>query len=150
MFLEVKKIRGRRGRHPSINRIKKKQSRLSMTQLHSLSGEGVDEEVESYSNSNSYVKYDSPSSSPLLATQTISGFQKRSRVNSYDIDNIVIPYSVAASTRVEKLPYKEILTPKYCLLVFHNSGVFLFCRKAYYCVTLPKFCFVIIKTVIYN
>lgn len=36
---------------------------------------------------------------------------KRSR-NSYDIDNIVIPYSVAASTRVELLPYKEIPTPK--------------------------------------
>lgn len=36
---------------------------------------------------------------------------RRSR-NSYDIDNIVIPYSVAASTRVEILPYKEIPTPK--------------------------------------
>lgn len=36
---------------------------------------------------------------------------RRSR-NSYDIDNIVIPYSVAASTRVELLPYKEIPTPK--------------------------------------
>lgn len=32
--------------------------------------------------------------------------------NSYDIDNIVIPYSVAAATRVEILPYKEIPTPK--------------------------------------
>ncbi|XP_046397200.1 uncharacterized protein LOC124164072 [Ischnura elegans] len=38
---------------------------------------------------------------------------RRKRENSYDIDNIVIPYSVAASTRVEKLPYKEILTPKW-------------------------------------
>lgn len=37
--------------------------------------------------------------------------ERRSR-NSYDIDNIVIPYSVAASTRVELLPYKEIPTPK--------------------------------------
>ncbi|KAG7156590.1 KAT8 regulatory NSL complex subunit 1-like, partial [Homarus americanus] len=33
--------------------------------------------------------------------------------NSYDIDNIVIPYSMAASTRVEKLEYKEIPTPKW-------------------------------------
>jgi len=36
---------------------------------------------------------------------------RRSR-NNYDIDNIVIPYSVAASTRVEVLTYKEIPTPK--------------------------------------
>jgi len=37
---------------------------------------------------------------------------RRKRENSYDIDNIVIPYSIAASTRVEKLQYKEIPTPK--------------------------------------
>lgn len=42
---------------------------------------------------------------------TICNF-RRLRHNSYDIDNIVIPYSVAASTRPEKLQYKEILTPK--------------------------------------
>ena len=33
--------------------------------------------------------------------------------NSYDIDNIVIPHSMAASTCVEKLEYKEIPTPKW-------------------------------------
>ncbi|XP_055382830.1 putative uncharacterized protein DDB_G0282133 isoform X2 [Condylostylus longicornis] len=38
---------------------------------------------------------------------------ERKNRNSYDIDNIVIPYSVAASTRVELLPYKEIPTPKW-------------------------------------
>lgn len=108
-------MRGKRGRHPSLSRLsKKKQSgKLTMGQIHIIgNNEGVDEEVESYSNSSSFMKYESPSSSPLLATQTISGLQKRNRINSYDIDNIVIPYSVAASTRVEKLPYKEILTPK--------------------------------------
>ena len=31
----------------------------------------------------------------------------------FDIDNIVIPYSMAASTRLEKLEYKEILTPSW-------------------------------------
>ncbi|XP_033232821.1 uncharacterized protein nsl1 isoform X3 [Drosophila pseudoobscura] len=31
----------------------------------------------------------------------------------YDIDNIVIPYSIAAQTKVEILPYKEIPTPKW-------------------------------------
>lgn len=39
-------------------------------------------------------------------------FFRRKRENSYDIDNIVIPYSVASSARLEKLPYKEIPTPK--------------------------------------
>ncbi|XP_038045375.1 KAT8 regulatory NSL complex subunit 1-like [Patiria miniata] len=33
--------------------------------------------------------------------------------DQYDIDNIVIPYSMLASTRVEKLEYKEIMTPKW-------------------------------------
>ncbi|CAB3382564.1 Hypothetical predicted protein [Cloeon dipterum] len=39
--------------------------------------------------------------------------RRKKRENSYDIDNIVIPYSMAALTRVEKLEYKEILTPKW-------------------------------------
>lgn len=39
--------------------------------------------------------------------------ERRKRAESaYDINNIVIPYSVAASTRVEKLQYKEIITPR--------------------------------------
>lgn len=38
------------------------------------------------------------------------------RRTSYDIDNIVIPYSMAASTRVEKLQYKEIQTPKWRII----------------------------------
>lgn len=31
----------------------------------------------------------------------------------YDIDNIVIPYSIAAASRVEMVKYKEIVTPKW-------------------------------------
>lgn len=38
---------------------------------------------------------------------------RRKRENSYDIDNIVIPYSIAASTRVEKLRTRKFL---------HQSG----------------------------
>lgn len=38
---------------------------------------------------------------------------KKGMVESYDIDNIVIPYSMLASTRVVKLNYKEIVTPKW-------------------------------------
>lgn len=39
--------------------------------------------------------------------------RKKRFENAYDINNIVIPYSMAASTRVEKLNYKEIQTPKW-------------------------------------
>lgn len=40
--------------------------------------------------------------------------RRRRGESSFDINNIVIPMSVAATTRVEKLQYKEILTPRYC------------------------------------
>ncbi|XP_020715222.1 uncharacterized protein LOC101460170 isoform X2 [Ceratitis capitata] len=40
-------------------------------------------------------------------------YERSKNRTSYDIDNIVIPYSVAATTRVEILPYKEIPTPKW-------------------------------------
>ena len=33
---------------------------------------------------------------------------KKKRKSNYDIDHIVIPYSMAATTRVERLQYKEI------------------------------------------
>ncbi|GBP34770.1 KAT8 regulatory NSL complex subunit 1 [Eumeta japonica] len=43
--------------------------------------------------------------------------ETRARLNSsYDIDNIVIPQSVAASTRPEILHYKEIVTPKWRII----------------------------------
>ncbi|KAG4075445.1 hypothetical protein HA402_015098 [Bradysia odoriphaga] len=44
--------------------------------------------------------------------KTREHYSDRKNRNSYDIDNIVI-HSVAASTRVEPLPYKEIPTPKW-------------------------------------
>jgi KAT8 regulatory NSL complex subunit 1 len=41
---------------------------------------------------------------------------RRKRDEKYDIDNIVIPYSIASTTRVEKIEYKEIITPSWRLL----------------------------------
>jgi KAT8 regulatory NSL complex subunit 1 len=38
--------------------------------------------------------------------------EARARAASFDIDNIVIPQSVAAATRPQILTYKEIVTPK--------------------------------------
>ncbi|XP_067633623.1 pneumococcal serine-rich repeat protein isoform X2 [Eurosta solidaginis] len=51
-------------------------------------------------------------------------YERSKNRTSYDIDNIVIPYSVAAATRVEILPYKEIPTPKWRVIDEDRGGVF--------------------------
>uniref|UniRef100_A0A8C5PUS4 PEHE domain-containing protein n=1 Tax=Leptobrachium leishanense TaxID=445787 RepID=A0A8C5PUS4_9ANUR len=56
-----------------------------------------------------------PSEGPL-GTQSQAALvaaRRRRTESSYDINNIVIPMSVAATTRVERLQYKEILTPSW-------------------------------------
>ncbi|XP_066443492.1 KAT8 regulatory NSL complex subunit 1 isoform X2 [Eleutherodactylus coqui] len=54
------------------------------------------------------------SGSLSAAAAAAAAAARRRRVEtSYDIDNIVIPMSVAATTRVERLQYKEILTPSW-------------------------------------
>nr|KAF6415965.1 KAT8 regulatory NSL complex subunit 1 [Molossus molossus] len=55
----------------------------------------------------------STSSSPQVTASTSQPVRRRRGESSFDINNIVIPMSVAATTRVEKLQYKEILTPSW-------------------------------------
>uniref|UniRef100_A0A452FWH5 KAT8 regulatory NSL complex subunit 1 n=1 Tax=Capra hircus TaxID=9925 RepID=A0A452FWH5_CAPHI len=55
------------------------------------------------------------SSSPQVTASTTQPVRRRRGESSFDINNIVIPMSVAATTRVEKLQYKEILTPSSAL-----------------------------------
>lgn len=50
-----------------------------------------------------------------VSAQNVSR-RRRSEQSAYDIDNIVIPFSVAATTRVEILEYKEIVTPSWRVL----------------------------------
>nr|XP_005999769.1 PREDICTED: KAT8 regulatory NSL complex subunit 1-like protein isoform X3 [Latimeria chalumnae] len=46
-----------------------------------------------------------------------SSMRRRPRSeSSYDIDNIVIPMSLIATSKVEKLQYKEIMTPSWRIL----------------------------------
>ncbi|XP_044035931.1 KAT8 regulatory NSL complex subunit 1-like isoform X2 [Siniperca chuatsi] len=52
-----------------------------------------------------------PSSQSIPSTP--QPIKRRRGESSFDINNIVIPMSVAATTRVEKLQYKEILTPRW-------------------------------------
>ncbi|XP_041491674.1 KAT8 regulatory NSL complex subunit 1 isoform X3 [Microtus oregoni] len=53
------------------------------------------------------------SSGSQVAASTSQPVRRRRGESSFDINNIVIPMSVAATTRVEKLQYKEILTPSW-------------------------------------
>ncbi|XP_029312904.1 KAT8 regulatory NSL complex subunit 1-like isoform X2 [Cottoperca gobio] len=57
----------------------------------------------------------SENSTPLgqSVQSTPQPIKRRRGESSFDINNIVIPMSVAATTRVEKLQYKEILTPRW-------------------------------------
>ncbi|XP_034073386.1 KAT8 regulatory NSL complex subunit 1-like isoform X2 [Gymnodraco acuticeps] len=55
----------------------------------------------------------SENSTPLGVQSTPQPIKRRRGESSFDINNIVIPMSVAATTRVEKLQYKEILTPRW-------------------------------------
>uniref|UniRef100_A0A8D8LSE5 KAT8 regulatory NSL complex subunit 1 n=1 Tax=Cacopsylla melanoneura TaxID=428564 RepID=A0A8D8LSE5_9HEMI len=75
-------------------------------QMDEDSGDEYDEEMRERERSPGPVPSPSPSN-------TGKEFRTRRRESSYDIDNIVIPYSVAATTRVEVLQYKEIPTPKW-------------------------------------
>ncbi|XP_051988029.1 KAT8 regulatory NSL complex subunit 1-like isoform X1 [Xyrauchen texanus] len=55
----------------------------------------------------------SESATPLHLNSSASTIRRRRGESPFDINNIVIPMSVAATTRVEKLQYKEILTPSW-------------------------------------
>ncbi|XP_005994691.1 KAT8 regulatory NSL complex subunit 1 [Latimeria chalumnae] len=55
-----------------------------------------------------------PNSTVAQSTNSmLQAVRRRRGESSFDINNIVIPMSVAATTRVEKLQYKEILTPSW-------------------------------------
>uniref|UniRef100_A0A4W4FV68 PEHE domain-containing protein n=1 Tax=Electrophorus electricus TaxID=8005 RepID=A0A4W4FV68_ELEEL len=60
--------------------------------------------------------FESPTPCSFNNTTPVTVYQpirRRRGESSFDINNIVIPMSVAATTRVEKLQYKEIITPSW-------------------------------------
>ncbi|XP_053322609.1 KAT8 regulatory NSL complex subunit 1-like [Spea bombifrons] len=65
-----------------------------------------------------------PDTSPASSAGSANIKRKRAE-NSYDINNIVIPMSMAAAARVEKLQYKEILTPSWRVLDSAERDAFL-------------------------
>ncbi|XP_043550422.1 KAT8 regulatory NSL complex subunit 1-like protein [Chiloscyllium plagiosum] len=58
---------------------------------------------------------------PLLQTKDIPSRQKQQSECCYDIDNIVIPMSLVASSKIEKLQYKEIITPSWQIVPIKPS-----------------------------
>ncbi|XP_015592058.1 KAT8 regulatory NSL complex subunit 1 isoform X2 [Cephus cinctus] len=116
--IKRKMLKGKRNRHSHDRNI----HGMSRKRIAKLTPPEDDEDASALSGSS---KHSSPVPSPLQHTPTpvekiplkekSTNPHGRLRQNSYDIDNIVIPYSVAASTRLEKLQYKEILTPKWRL-----------------------------------
>ena len=46
---------------------------------------------------------------------------RRKRETAYDINNVVIPYSMMAATRVERLKYKEIQTPTWRTVIEYDE-----------------------------
>nr|XP_034994550.1 KAT8 regulatory NSL complex subunit 1-like protein isoform X4 [Zootoca vivipara] len=60
-------------------------------------------------------------SSHSISTQLNSRRRLRSE-SSYDIDNIVIPMSLVAPSKLEKLQYKEILTPSWRIVNLEPLG----------------------------
>ena len=57
-----------------------------------------------------------PGFTQSMPPSTLSSLLKKKKGNNaFDINNIVIPYSMASATRVEKLQYKEIPTPSWRL-----------------------------------
>ncbi|XP_063077621.1 KAT8 regulatory NSL complex subunit 1 isoform X1 [Engraulis encrasicolus] len=106
------------------------QSRKRPRELSADRNDGLRQQLESISPSVSVSS--GPPSTPSPLTRQLSlpsemstplGFgsqpgsaqpiRRRRGESSFDINNIVIPMSVAATTRVEKLQYKEILTPSW-------------------------------------
>ncbi|XP_048451791.1 KAT8 regulatory NSL complex subunit 1-like [Rhincodon typus] len=58
---------------------------------------------------------------PATTTTSTPSARKRRGESSFDINNIVIPMSMAAAARVEKLQYKEILTPSWRIVDVEQS-----------------------------
>ncbi|XP_032876221.1 KAT8 regulatory NSL complex subunit 1-like isoform X2 [Amblyraja radiata] len=58
---------------------------------------------------------------PATSNTSTPSARRRRGESSFDINNIVIPMSMAAAARVEKLQYKEILTPSWRIADIEQS-----------------------------
>ncbi|KAM6421306.1 KAT8 regulatory NSL complex subunit 1-like protein isoform 1-T1 [Rhynochetos jubatus] len=97
---------GRKKRHLSETAVGERNARLEPLSFQHA-------EPESHSSS-AAVTNASAVSKPTHRTSSQHNSRRRLRSeSSYDIDNIVIPMSLVAPSKLEKLQYKEILTPSW-------------------------------------
>ncbi|XP_054081796.1 uncharacterized protein LOC105216700 isoform X2 [Zeugodacus cucurbitae] len=120
------------GNHKHNKHRKSSASSTSMGNANNSSGNNTHFQYQNNYVSSNYTNYTGESndanwdgfatrsrtSSPTHVSASIGNsnyykYERSKNRTSYDIDNIVIPYSVAATTRVEILQYKEIPTPKW-------------------------------------
>ncbi|KAH0621700.1 hypothetical protein JD844_023277 [Phrynosoma platyrhinos] len=71
------------------------------------------EEQESHNNFTGATIGDMMSRSNHITSSQLNSRRRLRSESSYDIDNIVIPMSLVAPSKLEKLQYKEILTPSW-------------------------------------
>ena len=119
----VKKLKSQKSQQQSGDTSEKQPRRKSLTIHHLNDDRGIaainDLSMESGGDS-MYGADGSPGQSPMTnsgsnatgnCSQAWAEHIRKRRETDFDINNIVIPYSIAAATRVERLKYKEILTP---------------------------------------
>ncbi|XP_062972147.1 KAT8 regulatory NSL complex subunit 1-like protein isoform X2 [Elgaria multicarinata webbii] len=80
------------------------------------------EEQESHSHFAGAANGDTISRSSHSTTSQINLRRRLRSESSYDIDNIVIPMSLVAPSKLEKLQYKEILTPSWRIVSLEPLG----------------------------
>ncbi|XP_070535525.1 KAT8 regulatory NSL complex subunit 1-like isoform X3 [Ptychodera flava] len=109
-------VKKRRAAQLAMIALKKNRNRcLSLPTLHSSKPTSSPTTPNSVSTTNKEGSQSMLSAS--MPANSLQAYMKKRRGESaFDINNIVIPYSMAASTRVEKLNYKEIVTPKWRIL----------------------------------
>ncbi|KAM9296403.1 KAT8 regulatory NSL complex subunit 1 [Gastrophryne carolinensis] len=99
----------------SVSHKKRHFSPLERDGRHELDAAGPSLVADIYTSpSQAAIARQLPTSSESASLSAAAAAARKRRLEtSYDIDNIVIPMSVAATTRVERLQYKEILTPSW-------------------------------------
>lgn len=109
-LLKQEPMKNRSGRKKSIN-----ESTRTTTRKHDGSNKRTkrDRRASSISESSLCGSPHSESSNHHHNSAKHINRRRRSEQHAYDINNIVIPFSIAATTRVEILEYKEIMTPSW-------------------------------------
>ncbi|XP_072902468.1 KAT8 regulatory NSL complex subunit 1-like protein isoform X3 [Hemitrygon akajei] len=79
---------------------------------------GLGQQTQCSNSTDSWVAKSTPLQRALSQTKDIPLRQRQQSECCYDIDNIVVPMSLVATSKIEKLQYKEIITPSWRIMTF--------------------------------